>query len=117
MIIRLYYFCLLKFTYYTGFGLTNEDSRATFLFTTVFLFTIGGILNLLGLDVLSLPWLLSVAIVLIIFFSFYNYFKKVTVKSKMKESYESLNEKEKYLLILFAIIYTFSSAIFFIKST
>ena len=117
MIIYLYYFCLLRFTSYTGFGLTNEDSRATFLFTIVFLFTIGGVLNLLGLEVLNLPLLLSVVIVIASFLGFYSFFKKETVKNKMSKAYEALEGKQKYGLILFAIIYTFLSAIFFIKST
>lgn len=116
MIVYLYYYCLLRLTTYTGFGLTNEDSRATSIFTVVFIFTLGSIFNIAGVKVLNFSWFINVGIVLLCFNLFYYYFKRDKVKSKMGNAYEQLNPKSKYILMVFSVLYTILSAITFIKT-
>jgi len=116
LIVRLFYYCLLKFTTYTGMGLTNEDSRAVFLFSLVFLFNIGSILNYMGYPVENISWLLATVVLMLFFFGSYHYFTQTSVKIKMKKSYDSLNPTIRMMLNLFVTFYFFLSAIVFAKS-
>ena len=97
-------------------GLTNEDSRADFLFSLVFLFNIGSILNYVGYPVENISWLVATAVLMLFFFGSYHYFTQTSVKIKMKKSYDSLNPTIRIMLNLFVTFYFFLSAIVFAKS-
>ncbi len=114
-IIENYYTCLLTFTTFTGFKLTNEDSRATSIFTFVFLFNFGTILELLGVNVSNLNKWILVSLFIVLFFIFYKYFSKESRKERIKLQYKNLTKKTKIITNAGAFIYTIFSAILFLK--
>ncbi|TYP76139.1 hypothetical protein [Aquimarina intermedia] len=114
-LIYKYYACLLVFTSYTGFKLTNEDSRATIIFTIVFLLNLGIVLELLGIKVLSVNRYIMVISFIISFFAFYKYFTNKSLKEKMIIGYRSLGQKKQFIVCFISLVYTIFSAILFLK--
>lgn len=116
MIVNKYYGVLLNFTSYTGFTLTNEDSRATLIFTFVFLFNLGTILGFLNIKVLEINKFILIAIFLGFFYLFYQYFSNEDKKNQILKSYKKMNLKEQILLNMLSVIFTILSVVLFLKT-
>ena len=116
-IINYYYSTLLNFTSFTGFNLTNEDSRAVFIFTFVFLFNLGTILSTFNIDLLSFDKLILILTFAVCFYLFYKYFSKSERKKDILNMYNELNFKNKISLNVISLIFTILSVILFFKTS
>lgn len=115
MIISKFYSCILNFTSFTGFGITNEDSRAVTIFTFVVLMNIVTVLGLLGVRVLEFNKFLLVFIFLGSFYVFYKLFSNENRKEKISRNYNIMGIKEKLIMNIASVIYIIFSVVFFLK--
>ena len=101
---------------YTGMGLTNEHSRAVFIFTLVFFSLIGLLLNLLGSNLLK-EFKILIFLAPISFLIFYKIFTDEKIKKDIDDIYIKMNSKNKYLTNSISLIFTIIIPILFIKTS
>jgi len=116
ILIFKYYSSILSLMKYTGMGLTNEHSRAVFIFTLVFFCLIGLLLNLLRVN-LTKEYSLFIFVMPISFLIFYKIFTNENVKSDIDDAYNRMNSKNKYLTNSVSLIFTIITPILFIKTS